>query len=250
VKRKPDGRQAEEGEVPPPRKPRGRDWPALFHEWLESGLPRTEFLRSRGINPNSGLAHGKTKHWDQAVKQAHEKVTSTFLASSPTAAAVVEAAAAPREAVATERASVAAAIGRPIDDVAPGAQPQGWQLINAWRAKQAVEDWKTADSIRAHIKLILRDSLVRTTDADGKTHLSTKLTPVQARALAGVAADIQRIQRLALGLSTDNVGVNETQGESTIVEKNVTPAEEPVPTFVVEMGRSGKFVRAKPRRVS
>ena len=34
------------------------------------------------------------------------------------------------------------------------------------------------------------------------------------------------------------------------VEKNVTPSEEPIPVFEVQMSKRGKFVRPRPRRVN
>ena len=137
-----------------------------------------------------------------------------------------------------------------MDDVRPGAQPSAWQLVQDWRRKQAKDDYQTADQARLAIKLTLKDSLKQEAGPDGKPVYRTTLKPHEIRQLTQAMTDIQRVQRLALGLSTENVGVDNPAPPGGHVEKNVTPTEEPIPTFVVELSTRGKFMRPRPRRVN
>jgi hypothetical protein len=57
---------------------------------------------------------------------------------------------------------------------------------------------------------------------------------------------VQRIQRLSLGMSTENVGVDRPE-ENVNVEKSTDGDGPQLPVYVVEMSRGGKFVRARLR---
>lgn len=156
---------------------------------------------------------------------------------------------------AKEPGTIEAQVTSSTEEAIIGARPDGgptsWQVVATFRRKQAMEDWRTADAIRAHMKAILRKSLVRERTEGGEERVTTGLKPHEVKQIAQTAAELQRIQRLALGLSTENLGIDPPSEAGSHVEKNVTPTpeEEPIPTFVVEMSVGGKFMRPRPRRV-
>lgn len=89
------------------------------------------------------------------------------------------------------------------------------------------------------------------TDAAGNTIMGTTFSPSDLARIAQVAESVQKIQRLSLGMSTENVGMDRPEDTSHI-EKTAQPAstDPQLPTYVVEMSRGGKFVRSRPRLVS
>lgn len=222
-------------------------------------MPKAKFLRSIGVNPQSGYVHKKTRDWDQrlemlaaGVKDTHvaqqiNKATSGLQTPDEVKVREEEVPAAPI----AEVKDITPMIGRHADDVKPRAQMSPWQAVQEWRRKQAKEDYQTADQARLAIKLILKDSLKQVEGPDGRPAFKTSLKPHEVRQLTQAMSEVQRIQRLALGLSTENIGVDTpapvTEGH---VEKNVTPTEEPIPTFQVEMSSRGKFLRPRPRRIN
>lgn len=226
------------------RKP-SRDWDALFFKWLKSGLTRLEFLKNEKLSTSSGTVSVNTRHWE--VRKAE------WLARPPQNVERVEEVS---NVVQIDRTAVVPEVmGRDVEEVHPAAQPAAWQIIQKWRQKQALEDVRMADSLRTQIKLILKGALVKVekVDAAGQTQIEykTSLKPHEVRALSNAAGDLQRIQRLALGLSTENIGVDDPRGASH-VEPEGTQAvagDEPIPIFAVEMSRRGKFMRSRPRRV-
>lgn len=235
-------------------------WEELFLEYCNSGRPRVEFLRSKGINPHTGASHRATKDWPQRVEELALKAALTDAKEHPDRPAEVP------PTVEAPVVEVIKAIGRNPDGVRSEAMPNPWQAIKAWRQKQATEDYRTADTLRMHLKLLMKKSLrkVRKTLESGEVieEFETTLKPHELKAVGQVAADIQRIQRLALGMSTENVGIDRDEGThiepgdqpETIPMKQVGPSapvsDEPeVPVFIVEMSHRGKFMRARPRKV-
>lgn len=233
-----------------------RDWDGLFKEWLVSGVTKSTFLRSKGINPSSGQTYNRTKDWDLELKKARDTLVEQAERQASVKGKQKDVVDAAVPSVTPEVMETA----RPgSSDVPPSAAPSPWQVVEAWRRNQALEDYKTADAIRSQIKLILKKAVAKTQVVDavtGETRVDvvTTLTPIQIRALAQAAADLQRIQRLALGLSTENVGIDaggshvERQGGEA-APTGQAQTEEPIPTFVVEMSKRGKFMRQRPRRV-
>lgn len=67
-------------------------------------------------------------------------------------------------------------------------------LIKEWRKLQAKADHVTAEMVRNKVQELINNT--------------PNLTPSELKALASALADIQKIQRLALGLSSENVGMN------------------------------------------
>lgn len=229
------------------RKP--RDWEGLFQEWAHSKLSRTDFLEGKGLNIKTGSVHSATKDWERRLAQLAVGARETFAAQ--TGAMPEEEQTVAAQAPVAVTPEVTQAVGRDALDARPEASPSSWQVVQQWRRKQVMEDYKSAESVRMHVKLILKHSLAQQAGEGGKVEFRTLLKPHEVRQLTQALGDCQRIQRLALGLSTENVGVDlpSSAGEDQHVEKNVTPSEEPIPTFVVEMSRGGKFMRPRPRRV-
>ena len=71
------------------------------------------------------------------------------------------------------------------------ATPQ--ELVREWRKLQAKADHQTAEMVRARV-MELMESM-------------SQPTPSELRALAACLVDLQKVQRLALGLSSENVGM-------------------------------------------
>ena len=114
-----------------------------------------------------------------------------------------------------------------------------WRKITAWRNNQPEGDYKVGVALQNHIKLILNQSLV---NVDGD--MRTKLSPRAISHLSQATLNVQKLQRLALGLSTENMGLQER--DNLVAETT----EDEVPTFVVEINKDGKFIRPRPRQVS
>lgn len=226
----------------------GRDWDALFAEWLKSGLPRKQFLALHGIDWRNGSANKKTKDWERAIDETASHIQDMKLQmirpQSKVAQVVDNVTAVPPDAKSAGKSSADGSPPPPPEYKVAGIGPaNSWQQIQSWRNAQGATDWKTNDTIRMHIQLILKEALQK----DAKGNWRSALKPAEVRQLAAAASDIQRTQRLSLGLSTENIGVDMPQ---THIE---TPVENSAPKpnlFVVEISRSGRFVAARPRRVS
>ena len=193
----------------------GIDWNTLWVEWLKSRMRKNAFLRSKGLDPNTQEAYKHTINWKKNTAAAKAELLQT-----------------------QERKSLKNG-GMPDDDI-----NDIWQLVQGWRKKQAKSDWETADAIRTHIKLLLNNAVMQKPDPlGGKPEIRTKLTPSQIRSLTGALADLQRIQRLALGMSTENIGVeadvrhSDNDGEKIQIKETI---------FEVQVNKDGKFVRARP----
>lgn len=220
-----------------------RDYEALFLEWVRSAKSVRQFLISKDIKP-VGTTWNAVKGWPQRLAEMSADMKATLHAHT---GARDEVTAAP----VVEKVDVAAEIRgkESVADVAPKAIPAMWQMVEQWRSKQAVEDYRTADTARAVVRLLLKSAIVKVKKADGSEAFEASMKPHEVRQLTQAMADIQRVQRLALGLSTENVGVDGPRQAETHVEKDVTPKDEPIPTFEVEMSSRGRFLRPRPRRV-
>lgn len=246
--------------LPPRQRQSPRDWELTFLEWIRSGKTKHKFLRSIGLNPQSGHVHKKTRDWDKKLELYASGVRDTHVAAMIERDANGDISKEKTEEI-RETVPVAPPVevpsealpftGREAADVRPQAQPSLWQAVQEWRRKQAKDDYQTADLARTALKLILKDTLKREV-VDGKEVYRTTLKPHELRQITQAMSDVQRVQRLALGLSTDNLGIDQPAlpRDEAHVEKNVTPKEADVPTFVVEMSTRGKFMRPRPRRVN
>jgi len=133
---------------------------------------------------------------------------------------------------------------KPTTKRVPRNEKQIWQMFQDWREGQGKSDWTVGDAIKTHITLLLSDAVVKDKDT-GLTHSTLKAGELSSIANAVVA--IQKIQRLALGMSTDNHGLVEPPDPNVEKSKIDSPA---YPTFVVEVNKSGKFHRSRPRQIA
>jgi len=217
---------------------KGYNWEGLYVEWLASGLSKAEFLTAKGINPRGGAAATQTRAWSENLSAMKAKVDKAFVKENvkkgikASVGAVVPDISSPSS---VKEAAVQAGVA-----VSSGS----WEIITQWRKKQATEDWKSASVVRSHAQLLLKQSLVKSETGE----LSTTLSAQELRAIAQAFGEIQKIQRLALGLSTENVGIEASlAAKDTIIEQKVDDGDD-VPVFIVEMSQGGKFIRARPRR--
>jgi len=192
------------------------DWDGLFKEWIESGKDKATFLRSKGFDLRRAIVRRNTNGWDKALPQALHNV-------------------------------------RELEGDLPKDDQVNrlWSLVNNWRCTQSKDDYRVANKIRIHIESLLNYGFKREQVLDPETgqrrhKIVSNLEPKDLRALAETAATIQRIQRLALGMSTENVGLPDPRDSAP-----TDPSDKPLcPVFVVEMSERGKFKRARPRKVS
>jgi len=185
------------------------DWAALFDEWVVTKKRKAVFLREYGINPSSGAAIKNTSGWTQGIKKAAKAVADANGLFEPQ---------------------------KEVDEI--------YKMVTTWRKGQSINDFKVTDNLRLHIKVILNNALTKYIGPDGQEKVKTSLKTKEIRDIAGALEAIQRIQRLALGLSTQNVGVGiESRIESNDIENDVNPI------FVVEVNENGKFVKARPTQL-
>ena len=107
-----------------------------------------------------------------------------------------------------------------------------WDQVLRWRAVQLREDYRISSKLRELIEN-RTDQFQEAIDSgrNVKTHDLVNL--------AKACEMVQRVQRLCLGLSTDNVGIDKVEKE-----------EDNTPTFIVEMEENGKFKTQRPRKVN
>lgn len=201
---------------PPGRQPK-YDWEALYKEFLTSGMTKHKFLMTKGIATNHPSARG----WAAHVGKTREAI----------------------KALIAER-----------EREVPGQLVDLFALVKTMSMGLAVKHYKPAEFAIMHIEIQLEKSFI-IDEATGQI-TGSRLTPREMRQLLGALADAQKIQRLALGLSTDNIANHgqPTPGDGSHVEKNATPGApgEPEkqssgPVFVVEVNANGKFIRPRPR---
>jgi len=190
------------------------DWDALYLEYMHYNGRKCNFLRSKGLDPNDPLVKQKTDQWNQHTKAARTKLAEydRYYKTS----------------------------GKPRKDEAT----ELWEIVQAWRKDQCKLDYETANVLRQHIRLILNNSVKQVVDPETKKATTiSKLKPQHIKQMASALIDIQKIQRLALGLSTENVGV----------EADVKYSEEKIEIketiFEVQVNHDGKFIKARPELV-
>lgn len=178
-------------------------WDQLFDEWLGSGLSKEDFLQNKGFSKTA--AQEKSQSWVRDVKKANY---------------------------------YAAKASSKMTDVTDDAN-ELWQIVQGFRRNQALTDYKTAEAIRTHCKMMLQNATIRSVK-DGREVFETALKANELRALAHTIELVQKVQRLALGMSTENIGID---GKLEI-DKDT---DEHVPVFEVQVGQNGKFLPARPR---
>lgn len=228
----------------------GTNWGRLFEEWLATDMPKRDFIKLQGLDLRSGTTFTRTRDWEeraQARREGRETINVTpIVAGGPTLKEIEAEIEELRRSPDPPERKDKKAYFRIAELVYENEQPEvaSWQKIQTWRSLQASTDWRLADKIKVHLQLIL-DAGFRERD-DGT--YESKLSTTELRQLARSMSDVQRIQRLALGMSTENIGLD--VGETHVEAPKADGEEAPKNMFVVELSLGGKFTRARPRRVS
>mgnify|MGYP003641775461 CR=1 FL=1 len=190
---------------------RAVDYATLKELWADSGMKPREFLATYGLKWTSGKVRQVAKDWlDGLNRSVPGDNTEIKIHTKP-----------------IEHADV-------------------WSTFKKWRIMQGQEDYQTAAALRQHVKIRLNQALRKKDNGE----VFSSLMPRDVDAISRTLLNIQKIQRLALGMSTENVGVPNTdqlQLDNEIIEATGT---DDIPTFIVEVNKNGKFVRPKPRQVS
>lgn len=190
------------------------DWGDLFERWVKSGQPKNEFLKKNGIPPDGMIAKKKTSTWHDDLRNTANVLRRTNKDDQ------------------IDKALAAAELQQqpPPSTVIK----EIWQIVQQWRQKQAENDYRLADIIRLHCKVLLKNSMITKLDIHGKETVYSTLRPNELLSIARVTETIQKIQRLALGLSTENIGV----------DSGIT-IQENIPIFEVQVNDNGKFVNVR-----
>lgn len=197
---------------------KSRDWDQLKKEWLASGETKASFLRRLSIPLNSVATKSATREWVEELKLAHTTLARAYLAE------------------------VGNSKIYDIVDLIPAEVELGsWASILSLRSKQAIKDYQSAELLRAHCDLILSKSLGAESVDESEVD-STSLSPSNLRAIAATMESIQKVQRLSLGMSTDNVGADTLKSE----EGAVDDSEKNTPVFEIQMKKNGKFTSVRP----
>lgn len=214
----------------PKQKRKNYDWEVLFEEFCKSGLKKAEFLRTKGINPSSGAACRNTNSWTRDVHLVHKQME---LADEEFK----------KEKEKLYRQHPRVPNRKPDGVIVKDEINEIYQLVNTWRKGQAANDYRLAEKIRQHIRIVLDNAMNHVVSkVTGKDLTSTKLTPMNIRALVNSLEGLQKIQRLALGMSTENVGF-----EGQI--KKADNQEDECPIFEVEVSKEGRFLKARPTQI-
>lgn len=192
------------------------DWGLLQDLWIISGKPKRDFLGQYGISLASTHTRAQVAKWGKEVNVATKEAARLRL---------------------EQRAQ--------SDKTLPQEDGGLWQFVMQMRKGQAGEDWKTAQAVRQHVKMIIQQA---TTHEPGQTPRTT-LNSRELCNLAEALERIQKIQRLALGMSTENIGIDHPNQDDDGPAIDQTQ-EYTGPVFVVEVSDSGKFKRARPRQIA
>lgn len=239
-------------------RPPKHNWEALYEEWSASGVSPGIFLKGKGFDPSSGNVCAKIKIWNQRGPSPTAKINTVtskkYLTKDEVHEAYMEVSSlCGKEFILKQINSMRSEIIEAVKE--PGhvgmTAADMWNAFLIWRRDQGAFDYLTAEKLRLHLTAILEQNLesrfIREKGQKKEIHTS-KLTGAELARLADVALKIQHIQRLALGLSTENLGFEvATKGNESHIEQK--KGEDGLPIFVVEMSRGGKFQRVRPRLV-
>jgi len=198
------------------------NWEHLFDEWMIVGMPnKYTFLAEKGLNPKSEICQRQMAFWEKGIAKVLDNVTLSH-----------------REYL-------------EIGGKTP-ANATSWEIIQRFREAQARADFRRANMLAKHVENQIAQGWEEVTTRDPATlkevvEYRSTIPAVKLNHLATTIEKIQRIQRLALGLSTDNLGVADPTTTETHVEQDKKESKGPV--FIVETTESGKFKAPKPKRV-
>jgi len=188
------------------------DWDAFHDIWIHQDSYNTiaSFLLSYGLKPDSGRIRAATKDWKEGKEKPLPVMTGKEL-------------------------------GEYQPELYEAKVKKVWSMIRTWRAIQAETDYRLTQKLRRMVECQI-DTLQNDYD-DGK-----QIKTYDLLNLAKILESIQRIQRLSLGMSTDNVGIEDARRLAE--DQAGDTAESDAPIFSVEVTDGGKFKRLRPRRVN
>lgn len=107
-----------------------RDYEGLYQEWKATDLPRSEFLRCKGVNPASGSAYNHTRAWDarrHRETMPEDPIPAASIAAEPTAKekGMAGLASIPRDIPATAATEIASEIENHIRLLLVGSRSHG-----------------------------------------------------------------------------------------------------------------------------
>lgn len=230
-----------------------RDWDKLFRDWVYTDMPKSTFLESRGIKPTHGSTIKATSNWHRAAKFLKEN--KIYDLTKLDVAELFGISVQDGQGTGAKRKS---------DDDDPNLKQMVAQEIEAqkerfneieriktaifdFRKNQALSDFKLADNIKTHIKIYLNNSVTRHVDSNGREKVETNLTTSQIRQIVYALEGVQKIQRLALGMTTENIGIEPHLINALETSQN---ADDNCPVFEVQVNKDGKFEKARPTQVA
>ena len=192
-------------------RPNKYNWDEIYKEFLKSGLTKKEFCKIHGISPTNK----EVRFWKVQTLEARLAIEKELKKRSE---------------------------GEPqqlIDLIAS---------VKQWALGLAPKHYRASQTLRLHAEIYLEEHFKK--DETGVI-TGTKLHPRELNRLANVLAICQKMERLACGLSTENVLIPDTagaeKGKHVGGEGEQTALPKRGPVFVVEVNQSGKFLRPRPR---
>ena len=197
----------------PQGRPLKADWDALYKEWLTSGMTKRAFLKSKNLSPNAP----QSRMWKAEIWQAREKIAEAIRS-------------------------------RQADE--PDQLADLMSSVKMWALGLAPKHYKASQMLRLHAEIYMEKQFLHD---DTGAIVGTHLKPQQLSQLSTVLSTCQKMDRLACGLSTENVFIP-NQGDGAEKGKHVEDDKKQLednrrsgPVFVVEVSRNGKFMRPRPR---
>lgn len=219
------------------------DFEALHAEWLKSNIEDLDlFLALYKMDRDKVTVARATHGWSRDKPYEAPPVTVVYKAKRTTKERSNLRRLTPVSAVTTGQRDAEPDLDKQISQI--------WGMITKWRSKQFQEDYTLADKLR----IAIDESVEHILQAGvGSKFIKSSDILSLARALEVV----QKIQRLSLGMSTENIGIKSPRemAEEAAFAANAakkaeeSPGEEDVPTFEVAVNEQGKFKRLKPRQI-
>ncbi len=167
------------------------DWEALRLEFIHGAMTAEELAERHGLKPDTVRTRARRGGWREQREELSRAVVSRA------------------EAVAQAEESVAQHVDAVATAVAVEVKATTLVEFNA-------DDVKLAKALRAEVAKLITEAR----KAGG-----ARLSPRDLNALAATAERAQRMGRLALGVSTENVGLGGENGRGPVPVAAVTPAE-------------------------
>jgi hypothetical protein len=184
------------------------DFDGLFEFWICTGLHIYDFAVGLGIDKDAGII-SVLRNWPAVLKEkinndpdALEIWKKTSLAKKTDAVSPGDLQLEPFKR--KLRPALEKAVKYEIDFSSMSTEEIRetiTQKIIRWREKQAISDWNLAENLRRYIKTMITETVKL--DVDNRFFWSAS----SIRQIAAAMVDLQKMQRLALGMSSENIGI-------------------------------------------